>query len=83
MRGREWGGRGDLLVIEASPYFLVSRVRESDVKSKLVKISTGLWRGGSKRDRVLENIVTRETKEVHIVRMRPHVDLPLVVRAKV
>ena len=38
---------------------------------------------GSEHVRVVEDIVTGETKEVHVVRMRPDADLSLVVGAEV
>ena len=47
---------------------------------------TGPWRvvpGGSEHVRVVEDIVTGETKELHVVRMRPYADLSLVVGAEV
>ena len=53
---------------------------------KLVQTWTGPWRvvpGGSEHVRVVEDIVTGETKEVHVVRIRPYADSSLVVGAEV
>ena len=52
---------------------------------KLVQTWIGPWRvvpGGSEYVRVVEDIVTGETKEVHVVRMRPYTDSSLVVGAE-
>ena len=39
--------------------------------------------GGSEHVRVVEDIVTGETKEMQVVRMRPYADSSLIVGAKV
>ena len=53
---------------------------------KVVQTWTGPWHavpGGPEHVRVVGDIVTRQTKEVHVVRMRLYADLSLVVRAEV
>ena len=85
-RVREVSGRGYLPVFEVGDYVLVARVRKPGRVPKLVQTWTGPWRvvsGGSEHVRVVEDIVTGETKEVHVVRMRPYADSSLVVGAEV
>ena len=85
-RVREVSGRGCLPVFEVGDYVLVARVRKPGRVPKLVQTWTGPWRvvpGGSEHVRVVEDIVTGETKEVHVVRMRPDADSSLVVGAEV
>ena len=53
---------------------------------ELVQTWTEPWRvvpGGSDHVRLLKDIVSGETEEVHVVRMRTNADSPLVVGAKV
>ncbi|CAM9582962.1 unnamed protein product, partial [Ascophyllum nodosum] len=74
-RVREVSGRGYLPVFEVGDYVLVARVRKPG------RTWTGPWRivsGGSEHVRVVEDIVTGETKEVHVVRMRPYADSSLI-----
>ena len=80
-RVRKPSGRGHLPVFEIGDYVLVARVRKPGRVPKLVQTWTGSWRvvpGGSEHVRVVEDIVTGETKEVHVVRMRPYADSSLV-----
>ena len=83
---REVSGRGYLPVFEVGDYVMVARVRKPGRVPTLVQTWTGPWRvvpGGSEHVRVVEDIVTGETKEVHVVRMRPYADSSLVVGAEV
>ena len=85
-RVREVTGRGYLPMFEVGDYVLVARVRKPGRVPKLVQTWTGPWRvvpGGSEHVRVVEDIVTGETKEVHVVRMRPYADSSLVVGVEV
>ena len=85
-RVREVSGRGYLPVFEVGDYVLVARVKKPGRVPKLVQTWTGPWRvvpGGSEHVRVVEDIVTGETKEVDVVRMRPYADSSLVVGAEV
>ena len=85
-RVREVSGRGYLLVFEVDDYVFVARVRKPGRVPKLVQTWTGPWPvvpGGSEHLRVVEDIVTGETKGVHVVRMRPYADSSLVVGAEV
>ncbi|CAN0391024.1 unnamed protein product, partial [Ascophyllum nodosum] len=71
---------------EVGDYVLVARVRKPGRVPKLVQTWTGPWRVvsvESEHVRVLEDVVTGETKEVHVVRMRPYADSSLVVGAEV
>ena len=65
----------------------MSRVRKPGRVPTLVQTWTRPWRavpGGSEHVRVVEDIVTGETNEVHVVRMRPpYADSSLVVGAEV
>ena len=84
-RVRELSGREHLPVFEIGDYVLAARVRKPGRVPKLVQTWTGPWRvvsGGSEHFRVVEDIVTGETKEVHVVRMRPYADSSLVVGAE-
>ena len=81
---QELSGRGHLPVVEVDDYVLVARVRKPGRMPKLVQTWSGTSRvvpGGSEHVRVVEDIVTGETKEVHVVRMRPYADSSLVVGA--
>ena len=83
---RELSGRGHLPVFEVGDYVLVARVKKTGRVPKLVQTWTGPWRvgpGGSEHVRVVEEIVTGETNEVRVVRMRPYADSSLVVGAEV
>ena len=85
-RAREVSGRGYLPVFEVGDYVLVARVRKPGRVLKLIQTWTGPWcvvPGGSEHILVVEDIVTGETKEVHVVRMRPYADSSLVVGAEV
>ena len=85
-RVREVSGRGCLPVFEVGDFVLLARVRKPGRVPKLVQTWTGPWRvvpGRSEHVRVVEDIVTGETKEVHVVRMRPYADSSLVVGAEV
>ena len=67
---RELSGRGHLPGFEVGDYVLVARVRKPGRVPKLVQTWTGPWlvvRGGSEHVRVIEDIVTGATKEVHVV----------------
>ena len=64
---------------------LVARVRKLGSAPKLVPTWTGPWRvlqGGSTHVYVVD-IVTGETKKVHVVRMRAYADSSLVIGAEV
>ena len=83
---REVSGRGCAPVFEVGDYVLVARVRKPGRVPNLVQTWTGPWRvvsGGSEHVRVVEDIVTGETKEVQVMRMRPYADSSLVVGAEV
>ncbi|CAN0217617.1 unnamed protein product [Ascophyllum nodosum] len=85
-RLREVSGRGYLPVFEVVDYVFVARVRKLGRVPKLLQTWTGPCRvvpGGSEHVCVVEDIVTGETKEVHMVRMRPYADSSLVVGAEV
>ncbi|CAN0328324.1 unnamed protein product, partial [Ascophyllum nodosum] len=85
-RVRKVSGRGYLPVFEVGDYVLVARVKNPGRVPKLVQTWTGPWRivsGGSEHVRVVEDVVTGETKEVHVVRMRPYADSSLVVGTEV
>ena len=85
-RVRERSGRGHLPMFEVGYYALVARVRKPARVPKVVQTWTGPWcvvPGGSEHVRVVEDIVTEETKEVHVVRMRPYADSSLVAGAEV
>ena len=83
---RELSRRGHLPVFEVGDYVFVARVRKPGRVPKLVQTWNGPWRvvpGGSEHVRVVEDIVTVETKEVHVVRTRPYANSSLVVGAEV
>ena len=64
----------------------MARVRNSGRVPKPVQTWTGPRRavpGGSEHVRVVVDIVTEETKEVHVVRMRSYADWSLVMGAEV
>ena len=85
-RVRELSGRGHLPVFEVGDYVLMARVKKPGRVPKLVQTWTGRWRdvpGGLEHVRVVEDVVMRETKKVHVMRMRPYADLSLVVGAEV
>ena len=76
-RVRKIGNGGQLPAFAVGDYVLVARVRKLESAPKLVPTWTGLWRvlqGGSTHVYVVEDIVTGETKEVHIVQMRAYAD---------
>ena len=67
---RELSGRGFLPEFEVGDYVLVARVSKPGRVPKLVQTWIGPWRvvpGGSGHVHVVEDIVTGETKEVHVV----------------
>ena len=69
-RVREVSGRAYVPVFGVGDYVLVARVRKPGRVPKLVQTWTGPWRvvpGGSEHPRVVEDVVTGETKEVHVV----------------
>ncbi|CAM9475825.1 unnamed protein product [Ascophyllum nodosum] len=71
---------------EVGDYVLVARVRKVGSAPKLVTTWTGPWRvvsGGSPHVYNVQDIVTGETKEVHVVRMRAYADSSLAVGAEV
>ena len=71
---------------EVEDYVLVARVRKLGSAPKLVTTWTGPWRvvlGGSPHVYNVQDIVTGETKEVHVVRMRAYADSSLAVGAEV
>ena len=81
-RMRELSGRGILPVYEVGDYILVARVRKPGRVPKVVQTWTGplhVVPGGSEHVCVVEDFVTGDTKEVHVVRMRPYADSSLVV----
>ena len=85
-RLRGLSDREHLPVFEVGDYVLVAQVRKRGRVPKLVQTWTGPWRvasRGSEHVRVVEDLVTGETKEVHVVRIRPYADSSLVVRAEV
>ena len=85
-RVRELSGHGHLSKFEVGDFVLVARVRKPGRMSKIIQIWTGPWLvvlGGSEHVRVVEDIVMGETKEVHVMRMRPYTDSSLVVGAEV
>ena len=83
---RELSARGHLPVFEVGDYVLVTRVRKLGRVRKLVQTWTVPLRfmpGGSEHFRVVEDTVTRETKELHAGRLRPYTDSSLVTGAEV
>ena len=83
---RELSRHGHLPVFKVGDFVLVARVRKLGRVPKLVQTWTGPWRivpGGSEHVRVVEDIVTGEPEEVHVVRKRPYADSSLVVAADV
>ena len=85
-RVREPSGRGHLPVFEVGDYVLVARVRKPSRVPKPTQIGTGPWYvvpGGSEHVSAVEDFVTGETKEVHVVLIRPYADSSLVVGAEV
>ena len=80
---RELSGRGHLPVFGVSDYVSVARMRKPCHVPKLVQIWTGPWRvvpGGSEHVRVVEDIVTGETKEVVVV--NSHIQLIVLATAE-
>lgn len=81
-RGRTPGAPTRLPVFTVGGYVLVARIRKLGSAPKLVITWTGPWRvvsGGSSHMYVVEDIVTAETKRVHVVRMRPYADASLAL----
>ena len=69
---------GSMPNFEVGDYVLVARVRKLGSAPKFVTASTGPRRvvsGGSPRVYNVQDIVTGETKEVHVVRMRAYTGL--------
>ena len=67
-------------------YVLVARVCKLGSAPKLVTTWTGPWRevsGGSLHVYNVQDIMTGETKDVHIVRMRAYEDSSLAVGSEV
>ena len=77
---------GSMPNFEVGDYVLVARVRKLGSAPKLVTTWTGPWRvvsGGSPYVYNVQDIVTGETKEVHVVRMRAYAEASLAVGAEV
>ena len=77
---------GSMPNFEVGDYVLVARFRELGSAPKLVTTRTGLWRvvsSGSPHVYNVQDIVTGETKEVHVVRMRAYAHSSLAVGAEV
>ena len=71
---------------EVGDYVLVARIRKLGSAPKLVMTWTGPWRvvsGGSPHVYNVQDIVTGETEEVHVVRMRAYADSSLAMGAEV
>ena len=80
-RVQELIGGGHLPVLEIRDYVLVARVSKPGRVPKLVQTWTESWRvvpGGSEYVCVVEDAITGETEEVHVVRMRPNAGSSLV-----
>ena len=85
-RKRVAASTGSMPNFEVGDYVLVARVRKLGSAPKLVTTWTGPWRvvsGGSPHVYNVQDIVTGETKEVHVVRMRAYADSSLAVGAEV
>ena len=85
-RKRVTASAGSMPNFEVGDYVLVARVRKLGSAPKLVTTWTGPWRvvsGGSAHVYNVQDIVTSETKEVHVVRMRAYADSALAVGAEV
>ena len=80
-RERVAANAGSMLNFEVGDSVLM-RVRKLGSAPKLVTTWTGLWRvvlSGSPHVYNVQDIVTGETKEVHVMRMRANVDSSLAV----
>ena len=80
-RERVAASAGSMLNFEVGNYVLM-RVRKLGSAPKLVTTWTGPWRvvlSGSPHVYNVQDIVTGETKEVHVMRMRTNVDSSLAV----
>ena len=85
-RKRVAASTGSMPNFEVGDYVLVARVRKLGSAPKLVTTWTGPWRvvsGGSPHVYNVQDIVTGETKEVRVVRMRAYADSSLAVGAEV
>ena len=77
---------GSMSNFEVGDYLLMARVRELGSAPKLVTAWTGPWHvisGGYPRLYNVQEIVTGETKEFYVVRMRAYGDSSLAVGAEV
>ena len=85
-RKRVAASTGSMPNFEVGDYVLVGRVRKLGSAPKLVTTWTGPWRvvsGGSPDVYNVQGIVTGETEEVHVVRMRAYADSSLAVGTEV
>ena len=83
---RELNGCEHLWLFLVGDHILGARVRKPGRVPKLVQTWTGPWRlvsRGSEHVRVMEDIATGETKEAHVVWMRPYADSSLVLGSEV
>ena len=81
---RERASRGELPHFTVGDYVLVARVRKQGKHPKLMSTWTGPWRiENDDREHVynVSNIVTGETREAHVTRMRLYADNSLNVTA--
>ena len=77
---------GSLPNFEVGDYVFLARARKLDNAPKLVTNWSGPWRvvsGGPSHVYNVQGIVTGETKEVHVVRMRAYADSSFAVSAEV
>ena len=77
---------GSMPNFEGGDYVLIARVRELGGAPKLVTTWTGPWHvisGGCPRMYNVQEIVTGETKELHVVRMRACAGSSLAVSTEV
>ena len=85
-RKRVAASTGSMANFEVGDYVLVARDRKLGSAPKLVTTWTGPWRvvsGGSPHVYNVQDIVTVETKEVHVVRMHAYADSSLAIGAEV
>ena len=85
-RKRVAASTGSMPNFKVGDYVLVARIRKLGSAPKLVTTWTGPWRvvsGGFPHVYTVQDIVTVETKEVHVVRMRAYADSSLAVGAEV